>query len=64
MQDNRDDAVDPIQEPNDDESAAGEVTTPGRFTIGARARLLLGLAAMGVMGAMAAGAPFPTVSKV
>jgi len=58
MQDNHD--ADAVPASEETEAAAGEVITPGRFGIGARTSLLLGLTAIGIAGVVAAG--WPTVS--
>ena len=55
-----DEDVERDDEEEDSESAAGDVEMPGRLArIGARASLLLGLGAMGVVGIMDR---WPTVS--
>ncbi|HEY0807942.1 MAG TPA: hypothetical protein VGD84_22945 [Pseudonocardiaceae bacterium] len=58
MQDNHD--ADAVPAPDETEAAAGEVTTPRRFGIGARTSLLLGLTAIGI-ATVAAG--WPSVSQ-
>jgi hypothetical protein len=56
MQDN---TIDPAEERQETESAAGEIATSVRFVIGARTSLLLGLTAIGLAGVVTA---FPSVS--
>jgi len=59
MQDNPNNTVDPPEQPDETEAAAGQVTTPRRFGIGARTSLLLGMAAVGAVGVLNG---WPTVS--
>jgi len=59
MQDNSNNAADQPEQFEETEAAAGEVTSPRRFGIGARTSLLLGIAAVGAVGVLSG---WPTVS--